>query len=232
MQIEKAYLFARQISGQPPLPSKSYLFNNGVFNTEWVRDDFSLSNYVDVVGSKPAGDEDYMDYNARKYYWSNSKSYVDTGSCLYVRDTGSSICTLTQDNTFIIDTTQCPYEYTGVQNDTANMFCIRLREDHIKRYNSVHFVFRILEGNRTQSRYYKPQISFDEGYYESANDVKIYFMGGEVSDSVYPPFPSEWIDVGGNISYFESGELAAEYVRINTISLSKMEVKEIYFTNE
>ena len=174
MQIEKAYLFARQISGQPPLPSKSYLFNNGVFNTEWVRDDFSLSNYVDVVGSMPAGDEDYMDYNVRKYYWGNTKSYVDTGSCLYVRDTGSSICTLTQDNTFIIDTTQCQYEYTGVQDDTANMFCIRLREDHINRYNSEKGYLASTTGNIT-------------GIYDMSGGAWEYVMGnyGTEKDGVF-----------------------------------------------
>lgn len=231
MQIEKAYLFGRQLSaGAVPPSNKSYLFNNGRFNKEWVPDDFSLSNYQDVVGSASYGNRWYMESNFRRYYFGDMTSYANSGDNLYVRDTGSGLCTLSQDDTLIIDTTQCSYERTDVQYDCANMFCIRLREDHPTIYDRIHIVFRLLEGNRT-SKQYQPQINYDVGY-GSSSSVSMYLCGGADQLINNPTFPTDWIDIGGIFSIPGSLNVITSYARINTIALSRMEVKEIYFKKE
>ena len=212
----------------PPSLPENVLFENGVFNPVWVRDDFSLSNYVDVVGSKPYGDPDYMEYNVRTYYLGNMESYVDTGSCMYVRDTGSSIYQLTQDNTLIVDTTQCPgvySDYTPIGD--SNWFCIRLRDDHPVKYNNLQMVFRFLEGTKPQGYSYIQRLAYDSAYVYY-NHKNMTHVGHSESEEFYS-LPIDWINMGDSMINFIKNS-CADYVKIATTGKCKIEIKKIFFS--
>ena len=79
MQIEKAYLFARQISagGTPPMPVEVY-YENGKFNPLYV------PSSLDVVNNKIEGVGNYYDTPDYLEFMNENSDHFDDGTTFYI----------------------------------------------------------------------------------------------------------------------------------------------------
>lgn len=227
MQIEKAYLFARQISAgsTPPPMAEEDLYNNGMFNTyHWLDNNFSLSNYIIVTDPYTQPDD--------KYYYEDCQRKIifnDNGSGPLRYEDGLIMYALAE-NCHIYANSNSVLSIDNLGNgftDYENCIYIPIKSDNsLEDYYYINIEYRI--ANTTAStRVHNIYCQFWGAHIED-NDNYMFNLNGGMQDSMNPSsFPSDWKTASGRIA---SNTDYVKYIRIETEGKDLVEIRRIYFT--
>ena len=214
MQIEKAYLFARQITvGEVPMDQNTY-FENGVFNPVWVGDNFDYTDSDIVRGS-------YWDvqYDAMHY-----SSYIAAHKVVH------AVGNLA--NPWFIEDGDLVFRqsaFSSFNDNTSEVFLpINLALSQINPYVTRMYVL-IMQTDLLNASYKTTHSRHCYYDYPTMDAIEVSSTGQTSPSRVTDGYEDYWCDLFPQIETWSQD--IPSYISVYTNGYKEVRIKKIWFTD-